>query len=222
MHEAHVAAELAPPQPGLIDFLLNMCLWSIIVALGVLLPFLLLVRTAVWMYLEHNMPTWEAMTIAFITTTLLLLAYVFVLNMRLSLGTTQGLILIVALYVLYALAYVSKENLKHSELIDAYATLHPILRLAVSTMLVADQKAIITDAGRTPHDYSKMKLAINKKSLHYAQNDGFVHAVDLRTQNRPPWLNELVVWYFQSMGFATLRHVGTADHLHISLKTISN
>jgi len=29
--------------------------------------------------------------------------------------------------------------------------------------------------------------------------------------------NRLVQAYFWSMGFATLRHVGTADHLHVEL-----
>jgi hypothetical protein len=46
-----------------------------------------------------------------------------------------------------------------------------------------------------------------------------VHAVDLRTIGRAEWKNVLLNWYFRSMGFRTLRHVGTADHLHVSLPT---
>ena len=30
--------------------------------------------------------------------------------------------------------------------------------------------------------------------------------------------NRLVQWYFAGMGFATLRHVGTADHLHVAIR----
>jgi len=39
--------------------------------------------------------------------------------------------------------------------------------------------------------------------------------VDLRT--RSPFRSVLVEWYFWAMGFATLRHTGTADHLHVQL-----
>jgi len=53
--------------------------------------------------------------------------------------------------------------------------------------------------------------------LHYPQPDGYVHAIDLRTAGRGFVRNRLVQAYFWSMGFVTLRHVGTADHLHVEL-----
>ena len=48
-------------------------------------------------------------------------------------------------------------------------------------------------------------------------NDGYVYAVDLRTQGRSEIRNWALEWLFQLVGFNTLRHVGTADHLHISI-----
>jgi hypothetical protein len=50
------------------------------------------------------------------------------------------------------------------------------------------------------------------------QEDGYAYAVDIRTLGRPEWRTRLVSLYFRAMGFGTLRHVGTADHLHVYLE----
>jgi hypothetical protein len=42
--------------------------------------------------------------------------------------------------------------------------------------------------------------------------------VDLRTAGQGAVKNRLVQLYFWMMGFRTLRHVGTADHLHVQLR----
>jgi hypothetical protein len=54
-------------------------------------------------------------------------------------------------------------------------------------------------------------------SLHYRQEDGWVHAFDLRTNGRSGIRNWFTGTYFRALGFRVLRHVGTADHLHVSL-----
>ncbi len=76
----------------------------------------------------------------------------------------------------------------------------------------------MTDTRRTRGDYTSMGLAPLRRSLHYVQEDGYVHAVDLRTAGRDEWRNGLLRGYFAVMGFPTLRHVGTWDHLHVSLR----
>jgi hypothetical protein len=96
-----------------------------------------------------------------------------------------------------------------------YTATHPLLRMALSTLILVDHDAVITDLARKPDDYRRMGLPVNQESLHYRQADGWVHAVDLRT--RPGLKSLLVQWYFDVMGFDTLRHVGTHDHLHVSL-----
>ena len=95
--------------------------------------------------------------------------------------------------------------------------MHPVLRLAVSTLIHLDKEIIITDSDRMPEDYRAMGLKTIKNSLHYRQSTGYSHALDLRTMNRPEWKNILVQNFFRVMGFRTLRHSGTADHLHVSL-----
>jgi len=62
-----------------------------------------------------------------------------------------------------------------------------------------------------------MGLPPNDGSLHYVQRDGYAHAADLRTAGRGLAENRLIQLYFWSMGFGTLRHVGTGDHLHVEL-----
>jgi len=62
-----------------------------------------------------------------------------------------------------------------------------------------------------------MGLPPNESSLHFIQDDGYAHAVDLRTVGRSEFRNRMVEAGFKVMGFNTLRHSGTADHLHVSL-----
>src|SRR5262249_21354994 len=79
---------------------------------------------------------------------------------------------------------------------------------------------VITDMARKPSDYARMGLPTNDKSMHYEQPDGWVHAVDLRTKSNGEITNWAVQRYFDVMGFSTLRHVGTADHLHVQMRRL--
>ncbi|HMC55073.1 MAG TPA: hypothetical protein VKH19_07895, partial [Gemmatimonadaceae bacterium] len=87
-----------------------------------------------------------------------------------------------------------------------------------STVILFDDDLVITDARRVAADYPRMGLPVNDRTMHYGQSDGWVHAVDLRTRGHNEIANRLVQFYFWSMGFSTLRHVGTADHLHVQLR----
>jgi hypothetical protein len=62
-----------------------------------------------------------------------------------------------------------------------------------------------------------MGLPTKSHSLHFKQSDGFSHAIDIRVKGRSEVRNWLLERYFRMMGFNTLRHFGTADHLHVSL-----
>lgn len=96
--------------------------------------------------------------------------------------------------------------------------MHPILRVAISTVTIADGDLVITDIERIPSDYNTMGVPVNPNSMHYRQeNTGYVHAVDLRTRNRGMIRNYMLQFSLEVMGFETLRHVGTTDHLHVSL-----
>ena len=130
----------------------------------------------------------------------------------------RGAAAVAVAYVAYSLLYVGGANVKSDEVRSEYASLHPLLRVAASTLILADPGAVITDAGRTLDFYRRMGLSPNESSLHFEQESGFVHALDLRTIGRPEWRNRAVELGFWALGFHSLRHKGTADHLHVSLR----
>ena len=124
----------------------------------------------------------------------------------------------VAAWCLFALFRLSSANTK-SEAVRAYfSQVNPVLRVAIATAILADPAVIVTDLGRSAADYTRMGLPVNERTRHYQQRNGWVHAVDLRTIGRGEIRNRVVQGYFALMGFQTLRHVGTADHLHVQLR----
>ena len=192
-------------------------------ALAAVLPFALLVRTAVFLYAGYGMAAWASLGIAAMGVAVLLTAYVagaaYKLRGRLRFSwaaKTAGALM--AVYCGYALVYVSAANVKTSEVAATYTALHPLLRLATSTLILTDGDLVITAAAREQADYARMGLPVQPRSLHYPQADGWVHAIDLRTSGRSAWQNAWMQAYFEAMGFQTLRHTGTADHLHVALR----
>ncbi len=187
------------------------------------LPFLLLVKVSVGLYLSSSMSPWVCLGLAAAVTTILLVLVTMLFSYRicrrfvptgLSVRAIGGL---VGAYCVYSLVFISGANVKSDAVAETYRSLHPLLRLSVSTLVVADGELVVTDAARSSEDYAAMGLPVNEGSLHFIQRTGYVHAVDLRTIGRSPARNSLVAVYFRLMGFRILRHVGTADHLHVSL-----
>jgi phosphate/sulfate permease len=125
---------------------------------------------------------------------------------------------LVAFYCGYAVLYLARANAKTDAVRSAYMATHPVLRMALSTIILVDGDLMVTDLARTPEDYRKMGLSVREASLHFRQRDGWVHAVDLRTSGRGMIRNVLIRLYFVAMGFDTIRHGGTGEHLHVSLE----
>lgn len=188
-----------------------------------LLPFVVLVGGSVWLYRARAIPTWLALGLAALVTVFTLTWYgarvtkTLTGKHRFRLVATRIALPIVVLYCGYTLLFLSKVNAKSDEVRAYYTSVHPLLRLALSTAILVDRDIVVTDTAREAADYAKMGLPVYENSLHFEQEDGYVHAVDLRTIGRSKWRNWLTIAYFNSMGFRTLRHVGTADHLHVSL-----
>src|SRR2546422_4227463 len=193
------------------------------IVLVALLPFIALVKVAVFLYQHEGWPTSFALAGGVACTAAVVTAYGtrawhrFTGRVRLALIARRFALPLVVAYCAYALLYLSSANAKSERVRAYYASLHPLLRVALSTLILVDRDAVITDLARGPGDYAAMGLAPNDGSLHYVQGDGYTHAADLRTAGRGALKNALVRVYFWSMGFATLRHVGTGDHLHVEL-----
>jgi len=191
-----------------------------------ILPFLTLVRGSIYVHKHYDIGAYPSLFVGLALTTVLLFIYMTVIYSWLTkkLGDSDNIqrrfILALALslgYCIYGIFFVSADNFKNPALKKEISNMHPILRLGVSTFILVDKKLIITDASRLPEDYRRMGLPSANSSLHYVQKDGYAYAIDLRTNNRNELRNQLMSLYFKVLGFNTLRHVGTADHLHISL-----
>lgn len=191
---------------------------------ALVLPFLVLVRLSVTLYGRWGGTGWNAILAAALTTAALWIVYASVVRVRIQRRFTLPRALVgtvlaaTVVYVAYLLIYLSGANAKTPEVLAEFTSVHPVLRISLSTILLVDRRALVTDAARTPEDYDRMGLTRREASLHYAQADGYVHAVDLRTRGRPEVWNWAVGLYFRAVGLHTLRHVGTADHLHVSLR----
>ena len=125
----------------------------------------------------------------------------------------------VILWCGFGLFHLSSDNAKTDDVRGYFSQVHPVLRVALATAILADPDMIVTDLARVPSDYTRMGLPINERTKHYRQSSGWVHAVDLRTRERNEVRNRMLQFFFWTMGFQTRRHVGTADHLHVQLAT---
>ena len=198
--------------------------WVVLAVVLAVLPFLLLIRGGVFAHHHWGLAPWLALAISATATTLLLALYALRASRRIGAGKgltramTRAATLLAGAYVVYSVMFVAGGNVKSGEVRAEYTALHPLLRLGASALILADPAAVITDAGRTPDFYRRMGLSPNESSLHFEQESGFVHALDLRTIGRPEWRNRAAEIAFRAMGFHALRHVGTADHLHVSLR----
>lgn len=200
-------------------------LWALLIATLGILPFFLLIKTSIYLNIDKGLNGWVSLLGGIGATISILLLYVIMLFrkvenkkllLRFSLGGVGAL---VGGFCLYGLLYLSSVNAKSDSVKEVYRSLHPILRVGVATTTLAEGDLVITDIKRTKEDYAKMGLPLNQSSLHFQQKDGYVHAVDLRTKGHSEVRNFLLKNSLQIMGFKTIRHVGTADHLHISLPT---
>ena len=196
-----------------------------IVALGILgvLPFVVLVRGSVYFYEDRGWPAWLALTGAAAATLILVAWYGTWLTRRITGRVRFSSVMkwvalpLVMGYGVHGLVYVSSTHTAERSVREEFRATHPLLRIALSTLILARKDLLITDMARVPADYPRMGLPVNDRTLHYRQSDGWVHAVDLQTGGRSEIVNRFVEIYFKAMGFRTRRHVGTGDHLHVEL-----
>ncbi|TYP93508.1 hypothetical protein LX73_1212 [Fodinibius salinus] len=209
--------------PSFFRWVQNVLLYLLGILAIVVAPFLLLVRTSVYGYSQFHLNGWLALVMSVLLTVLLLFGYALGVSLwyrqkfKIHRKIRYGILVLVTAYALYGLIYVSAENTKTKEAQRYYRQLHPILRISVATVTLADSDVVITDIQRRPEDYEQMGMDKNPESLHYPQSSGYVHAIDLRTKGRPEWKNWMLVISLRAMALQVSRHVGTADHLHVYL-----
>ena len=206
-------------------------LYTVLFCLGIvfltLLPFVLLLRGAAFLMQTYGYHAWAALFCGSFLPFVLLLVYMQAISRkilgrgRMSKSILKGKAMVAGLLMLgfwgYALLSFSGAHAKTEAVQQEFQMLHPFLRVGVGMVLLADRSLVVTGVARTPEGYQAMGLPSLHRSLHYTQPDGYVHAVDLRTSGRNEVRNWLLEFFLRWVGFQTLRHVGTADHLHVSL-----
>ena len=121
----------------------------------------------------------------------------------------------------YFINSLGNENFKNQSELGQYKdNTHPVLKYYTVILSVFDSDMVITDSKRNPEDYEKMNLPEFKGSLHYIQNDGYSHALDLRTKTRSRLRNLLVRGYYYLLGYTAIEHKGTAMHIHVDDRKI--
>jgi hypothetical protein len=193
-----------------------------------ILPFVILIRGAVYMHETYGSNAHLSIIAGAFTTVVLLTIYFSYVYFRATgkVGNGNSIKLkmliagvLVLFYCFNGLFFLKGGHAKTEAVQKEFTSLHPILRLSISTILFVDRDLILTDASRLPEDYQKMGLPTKIHSLHYKQKNGYAHAFDVRTKNHSEFRNRVLQGYFEAMGFNTLRHFGTEDHLHVSLKS---
>lgn len=194
----------------------------LIIALGIV-PFFILIRTSIFLNLAKDWNGWAALIGGIVASTSLLGIYVLFLFRKvknkklLAQFGLGGVAALVGGFCIYGLMYLSSVNAKSEDVREVYRSLHPILRVSVATATLAEKELVITDIRRTEEDYVSWGLTPLESSLHYEQKNGFVHAIDLRTIGHSEFRNKMLEWSLSAMGLQVIRHIGTADHLHVAL-----
>ena len=208
-------------RPNVIVFVLKFVFGSVAL---IILPVAVLLRTATYLHLYHNVNHWLALACGAFVTAGVLAIYATLISVKFggrrkfSTGRLKFFSVLVIVACVYSLLYTSGANFKSESVRATYRSLHPLLRMSTAALFLIDADAVVTDISRAPGDYARMGLSINENSLHFEQSDGYVHAIDLRTRGRTGFRNIIVSGFFRLMGYNSLRHVGTADHLHISIR----
>ena len=189
----------------------------------VALPFVILVRGAVALYERAGWPPWLALFGSGAVMIGVIALYGALMTRRLTGRARYWWIArcvalpLVAGFVFRGLVFLDRTHVQDDATRTEYRQAHPLLRVALSTLELADDKLVVTDVSRTAADYVRLGLPVVTGTLHAPQADGWVHAVDIHTRGRGFLVNFFVATYFRAMGFRVLRHVGTADHLHVEL-----
>lgn len=221
-------SEAKEKNPPLKHKVVRIGLWVLLIIALFIMPFFILIKTSIYLNVDKGLNEWVSLLGGMGATISMLLVYVILLfrkvkNKKLMLRFGIGGVgVLVGGFCLYGLLYLSSVNAKSDSVKEVYRSLHPILRVAVATTTLAENDLVITDIKRSVEDYAKMGLPANQSSLHFSQPDGFVHAIDLRTKGHSEVRNFVLHQSLKIMGLETLRHVGTADHLHISLPQLKN
>jgi len=128
------------------------------------LPFAALVRVSVFLYVHDGYAVWPALAAGVACMVGLVTAYAawawrrLTGQLRLRVIARRLALPQVLAYCGYALLYLSSAHAKSERVGAYYSALHPLLRVALSTLVLADRDIVITDLARRPEDLSLIHI----------------------------------------------------------------
>ena len=143
----------------------------------VALPFLVYVRASVFLY-RHGAHPWIAILVSAILTVGIVSGFVILLarrfrgRARVPTVVKWAAVPVVFTWCVYAAFYLSRVNVKSDDVRAYYSAVNPILRVALSTIVLVEPDLVVTDMGRVPASYRRMGLPVNHRTMHYRQPDG--------------------------------------------------
>ena len=199
--------------------------WTTVAALLAFLPFFVLVRVGTAAVQGWGLGGWTSLGLGALAVAAVLGLYAGVLGWKEEAWAgvwrvlRRGGLGLGGVVLVYGVVWVGPVMAEDQAVRAEYRALHPVLRLAAGPVFLADPGRVVTDPSRTVEDYRLLGLSEAEADLHFVQEDGSVHAVDFHTGGRAAWGNRTVELGFWLLGFHSLRHRGTADHIHVSLRS---
>jgi hypothetical protein len=193
-------------------------LMVLVCIVAIVAPFILFIRSCSFFINEYDIHPFLSVAASSVLGSLLIAS---IIKMKVKSVKLKTLFMVTmaasSLYVGYCCFVFVDSNSKTEQVAKEHSTLHPVLRISMGFILLVDKESVVTDISREKSDYKKMGLPSAERSNHYIQDSGYVHAFDMRTNNRGYFRNATLQLYFWLCGLKTLRHVGTSDHLHVSI-----
>src|SRR5438034_1798175 len=141
------------------------------------LPFAVLVRGSVFFYEHGGTPVWLSLLTAAILTGGVITVYaVWIARKFMRRGVRGGRALVMPLakwvalplvlfYCSYSLLYLASVNAKSAPVRAYYGSVHPLLRLALSTAIHVDRDILMTDTVHFQEEYDKVVLKDNNSPV---------------------------------------------------------
>lgn len=162
------------------DLFAAVCLGILKVATIAALPFFVCARASVFFY-QHGAAPWAAVAGGALLMMVVVAVYAAWLSRHFS-GRARARTIarwvalpLVAAWCGYAVQYLARTNAKSDDVRGYYSAVHPVLRIALATAILADPDVVVTDLGRVPADYPRMGLPVNERTKHYRQPNDWVH-----------------------------------------------
>jgi hypothetical protein len=116
--------------------------WTALAIVALLLPFWVLILGSTIAAETLDIGPWMSLLVAAVATSSLIAIYFWVATRRLGQRPGRWIprlsVAVVLAYCVYGLVFISPKHLKDPEIAETYTSLHPVIRLSLSTLVLVD------------------------------------------------------------------------------------